>query len=88
MATVKNTKQKHPQANVELFGKENFKLMIVGVVVLAIGFILMAGGKSPDPTKFDDNVIYSFRRITLAPIVILLGFIIEIFAILKKSKSE
>ena len=69
-----------------LFGKENFILMLVGLIVMAIGFFAMAGGKSVDPNQFNDNEIYSFRRITLAPALILIGFIIEIFAIMKKPK--
>ncbi|MEI9933836.1 MAG: DUF3098 domain-containing protein [Ferruginibacter sp.] len=48
----------------------------------------MGGGKSPDPTKFNDSDIYSTRRITVAPAVILIGFIIEIFAIMKKPKKS
>jgi len=47
----------------------------------------MAGGKSADPTKFNDNEIYSFTRITLAPFLIIVGFVIEIFAIMKKPKE-
>ena len=67
-----------------LFTKDNYKWMLIGLVVLAIGFFLMAGGKSPDPNVFNDNEIYSFRRITLAPIIIIAGFIVEIYAIMKK----
>ena len=70
-----------------LFGKENYMWMLTGLVVLALGFFLMAGGKSPDPTKFNDNEIYSFTRITLAPFLIIIGFVIEIFAIMKKPKE-
>lgn len=69
-----------------LFTKENYKWMVIGLIVMAIGFFLMAGGKSPDPTVFNEHEIYSFRRITLAPILIVAGLIIEIFAILKKHK--
>ena len=71
-----------------LFGKENYTLMLIGLVIMAIGFFVMAGGKSPDPMKFNDNEIYSFTRITLAPILIMLGFVIEIFAIMKKPKES
>ena len=60
----------------------------IGLIVLAIGFFLMAGGKSPDPKVFDTKEVYSFTRITVAPILIIAGFIIEIFAIMKKSKSN
>jgi hypothetical protein len=94
MATTKQTntgKQIKPQqqpTSSYLFGKENYILMLVGVVVLTIGFLLMVGGKSADPTKFNDAEIYSVTRITIAPIVILAGFIIEIFAIMKQPKKD
>ncbi len=80
------TKKSPPVVN-PLFGKENFIWMLAGVVVMAVGFFVMAGGKSADPTKFNDNEIYSFTRITLAPFLIIAGFIIEIFAIMKKPKE-
>lgn len=68
-------------------GKENYLLLIIGFVVIIIGFLLMSGGKAEDPAVFSDE-IFSFRRITLAPLVVLLGFIIEIFAIMKKPKIQ
>jgi hypothetical protein len=71
-----------------LFGKENFTWMLAGAAVLAIGFFLMAGGKSADPNVFNDNEVYSTTRITIAPILIISGFIIEIFAIMKKPKDN
>ena len=67
-----------------LFDKENYMWMIAGVALIFIGFILMSGGKSPNPHEFNYAEIYSFRRITLAPIVVLLGFVVEVFAIMKK----
>ena len=67
-------------------GKENFKYIAIGVVVLIIGFLLMAGGKSDDPNVFNTEV-FSFRRITLAPIVVVSGFIFIIWAIMKKPKE-
>ncbi|MEO7524114.1 MAG: DUF3098 domain-containing protein [Ferruginibacter sp.] len=70
-----------------LFGKENYTWMLIGFAVLALGFFLMAGGKSADPNVFDPKEIYSTTRITIAPILIIAGFIIEIFAIMKKSKN-
>ena len=70
-----------------LFDKENYMWMIGGVALIFIGFLLMAGGKSPDPHKFNYEEIYSFRRITLAPIVILIGFGVEVYAIMKKPKD-
>lgn len=68
-------------------GKENLKLLIVGFVIIILGFVLMAGGGSTDPKVFDES-IFSFRRITLAPIVVLIGFGFEIYAIMKKPKQE
>ena len=72
--------------NNPLFGKENLIWMLIGLVIITIGAILMAGGKSSDPNVFNENEVYSFRRITLAPILIVAGFVVEIFAIMKKSK--
>jgi FtsH-binding integral membrane protein len=69
-----------------LFTRENYKWMLIGLIIMAIGFFLMAGGKSADPSVFNDNEIYSFRRITLAPILIVAGLVIEIFAIIKRQK--
>jgi hypothetical protein len=71
-----------------LFTKENYILMAIGLVIAAVGFFLMAGGKSSDPKTFDPKEVYSTTRITVAPILIVLGFIIEIVAIMKKPKIE
>jgi hypothetical protein len=84
---MKNMKKNVPEKN-QLFGKDNYKWMLIGLAFIAIGFILMSGGKSEDPNVFKPEEIYGFRRITLAPILIILGFCIEIFAIMKKKKSE
>lgn len=69
-----------------LFGKENYKWMLIGAVVIGLGFILMAGGRSEDINIFKKEEVYSFRRITLAPILILAGLGIEVFAIFRKPK--
>ena len=61
--------------------------MIAGVVVILVGFMLMSGGATSDPNVFPKEELYSFRRITLAPIVVMIGFGIEIFAILKRPKT-
>ena len=68
------------------FGKENYRLMLIGLAIILVGFLLMVGGGSDDPTKFSPE-IFSFRRITLAPILILAGYIVEIFAIMKRPKD-
>ena len=82
-------KKQIPAGNTNpLFGKENYMWMLIGLGVLALGFFLMAGGKSSDPNVFNENEVYSTTRITIAPMLIIAGFIIEIFAIMKKSKSN
>ena len=58
--------------------------MLVGAALIIVGMLLMSGGKSADPNVFNPNEVYSFRRITLAPIVIIIGFIVEVYAIFKK----
>ena len=68
--------------------KENYILLIIGFAIIVLGFVLMIGGKSEDPTVFNEEEIFSFRRITLAPILVLAGFIFEIWAIMKKPKSK
>jgi hypothetical protein len=70
-----------------LFSRENYKWMLIGLCVIVLGIILMIGGKSNDPNQFNPNEVYSFRRITLAPIVLLAGFAIEIYAIFRKPKK-
>ena len=69
------------------FGKRNYQLLIAGVVVMAIGFVLMSGGGSEDPNVFSD-AIFNTQRLTIAPILILTGLVIEIFAILHKPKED
>ena len=69
------------------FGKENYILLLVGLGFIVLGFILMSGGGSEDPNVFNGDELFSFRRITLAPIVVILGFIIEIVAIMKKPRD-
>lgn len=70
-----------------VLGKINYILIAAGFLLLIIGYLLLSGGKSEDPAVFNPD-IFSFRRITLAPIVILLGFITEIFAIVWKPKKK
>jgi hypothetical protein len=88
MSTIKTNTNKQPIGNQTfLFDRSNYMWMIGGVVLILIGFALMSGGKSADPHQFNFEEIYSFRRITLAPIVVLLGFAVEIYAIMKKPKA-
>lgn len=69
-----------------LFGKENLKWMLIGAVIIVAGFLLMAGGKSEDTTVFDEQQVYSTTRVTIAPILIVIGLLVEVYAIMKKSK--
>ena len=89
MAETKSKKTALPKPEqLPLFGKENYRWMLIGLVLVALGLFLMGGGKSKDPNVFNANEVYSFTRITLAPILILAGFVVEIFAIFKKSSAD
>lgn len=68
------------------FGKENYILMLVGVAFIFVGFLLMTGGGNDDPTAWDPSV-FSARRITVAPLLVVIGFVIEVFAITRKPKD-
>jgi hypothetical protein len=74
-------------AQTSLFDKQNLMLMLAGVAVIAIGMLLMVGGKSDDPSKFNYDEVYSTTRVTIAPILIIIGLAIEIYAIFKKPKT-
>jgi hypothetical protein len=69
-------------------GRKNYLYMLIGFIIIIIGFLLMIGGKSEDPNVFNGEEIFSFRRITLAPIVVLIGFAFEIWAIMKKPAEQ
>jgi hypothetical protein len=75
------------KTNPSIFTKENYIWMAAGVVLIAIGMLLMAGGKSDNPAVFDDKEVYSTTRITIAPILILAGLVLEVFAIFRKPKN-
>jgi hypothetical protein len=68
--------------------KENYKLLLIGFIIIILGFALMIGGGSKDPNVFNKFEIFSARRIILAPIIVLLGFAFEIWAIMHKPKNE
>ncbi|HEX7412134.1 MAG TPA: DUF3098 domain-containing protein [Bacteroidales bacterium] len=68
------------------FGKENYRLLLIGLAFIVAGFVLMIGGGSDNPKVFNE-AIFNFQRITLAPLLILAGYVIEIFAIMKKPKE-
>lgn len=71
-----------------LFSKENYKWMLIGGAVIILGMILMSGGKNQDPNTFDPKVVYSTTRVTVAPILIVLGLLVEIYAIFRKPKQQ
>ena len=70
-----------------LFEKRNYQIMLVGIALIALGFILMSGGRSEDPNVFNTE-IYNFRRIRLAPMLILAGLGLQAYAILYRRKSD
>ncbi len=86
--SAKNTPKKEQNSKEGLFplSWSNYKLMLIGFGIIILGFVLMAGGGSSYPNVFNYN-IFSFRRITLAPIVVLFGFAFVGYAIMKKSKE-
>lgn len=72
-----------------MFNRDNYIWMLIGVVVIALGMFLMSGGRSNvDPAHFDRDAVYSPRRITIAPLLIMAGLVIEIYAIFKKPKTN
>jgi len=73
---------------ISMFGRQNYYFMVASAVLITIGFLLMIGGGSDDPTVFNPEELYSFRRITLAPIVVTVGFITSVFAIFWKFPTQ
>ncbi len=77
---------KKQKGNVLLFDKRKYTWLVIGLAVTALGFLLMIGGGSDDPAIFSDD-IFNFRRLTLAPILVLSGYAIQIYAIMKKTSN-
>ena len=80
---MKNSKKNNKEF---IFKKSNYLIMIVGIIFIGLGFLLMSGGGSDDPNIFSTE-IYNFRRIRLAPSLVLIGFGIQVYAILYKVKK-
>lgn len=78
--------KKSPSKNQFLFGRKNYAIMLIGLAIIALGFILMSGGGSNNPNVFNPD-IYDFRRIRLAPTFVIIGLAVEVYAILAKSKK-
>jgi hypothetical protein len=74
--------------NMFAFGKENYRILLIGLVINIIGFVLMIGGGSEDPNKFDAAELFSPVRLTVSPILIVAGYVVMIYAIMKKPKSD
>ncbi|TMI78263.1 MAG: DUF3098 domain-containing protein [Bacteroidetes bacterium] len=87
MADKKYSSAQKETKTFPIFEKDNYMWMLGGIVVMAIGLILMVGGKSDDPNQFHPDQVYSTTRITIAPILILAGLVLEIFAIFRKPKA-
>ncbi len=71
-----------------VFPKTNYLIIIAGLLLIIIGFICMAGGGSADPNVFAGDTLFSFRRLTLSTILLLLGFGLEIFGVLYIAKED
>lgn len=87
-ASAKANRETAKKPRFPLFERENYMWMIIGGVVIALGMLLMSGGKNPSANQFDYKIVYSTTRITIAPILILAGFVIEIYAIFKRPKAQ
>ena len=88
---TKKTKAKTPEVadeqKVMPFGRQNYIIVLIGLALIALGFILMIGGGSTDPDVFNEKM-FNFQRLTLAPILVLAGFVVEIVAIFWKGKNK
>ena len=84
--TKKETVEKTEDQKVMPFGKQNYIIVLIGLAFIALGFILMIGGGSTDPDVFNEKM-FNFQRLTLAPILVLAGFVVEIVAIFWKGKK-
>jgi hypothetical protein len=84
---MKEIKKAEKHTRIFLFSKRNYTLLLIGLGLIGLGFILMIGGGSDDPNVFNEN-IFSHRRITVAPILILSGYVVEIFAIMSRPKKK
>ena len=82
----KTTEEKADNQQVMPFGKQNFIIVLIGIALIALGFILMIGGGSDNPDVFNEKM-FDFQHITLAPVLVLLGFVVEIVAIFWRKKQ-
>lgn len=85
---IDKPKRLESQRKVFVFGKENFKLFFIGLALVMLGFILMVGGGSDEFNEFNEDALFSFRRITLAPALVIGGYVVIIFAIMRPGKKQ
>ncbi|MBK9735533.1 MAG: DUF3098 domain-containing protein [Saprospiraceae bacterium] len=83
-SVIENTTSKQSQASDLLYGKKNYMLILTGLGLMFLGLALMAGGHMPSPDVWDESLIYSPIRITVAPMIILIGLGVEVYAIFAK----
>ncbi|MCE2711201.1 MAG: DUF3098 domain-containing protein [Cryomorphaceae bacterium] len=93
MEKIEKTKEslkELPSAENHQFGfkASNYKFLLIGLVINVIGFLVMIGGGSTDPNKFDANELFSFQRITLAPMLIVAGYVLILFSIMRRPKNS
>jgi hypothetical protein len=86
-SSLRETSISKQKARLPLFEKDNYMWMGIGALVIAIGMVVMSGGKNENPNQFDYKLVYSTTRITIAPILIITGLLIEIYAIFKRPKA-
>jgi hypothetical protein len=86
-ATTVVEKEQPVRKATSLFDRQNLLWMVIGAAVMTLGFMLMAGGRSEDPNVFNPDEVYSTTRITIAPLLIIAGLVIEIFAIFRHPKN-
>jgi len=84
---MKEKKIKEDDSKMFVFGKRSYKFLLIGLGFILAGFLLMMGGGTDSPDEFNE-AMFGFQRLTLAPILILAGFAIEIYAIMSKPKDE
>ncbi len=89
IAPLKILRMSERKNSPSMFTRENYTWMLIGLAVIALGMFLMSGGASnKDPNVFDKSAVYNAKRITIAPILILAGLVIEIYAIFKRPKAK
>ena len=88
MAEKKSSGSSKDTRSFPIFERENYLWMLGGIVIMAIGLLLMVGGKSNDPNQFHPEQVYSTTRITIAPILIIIGLVVECFALFRQPKIK